>query len=126
MLLAALLILVVLGSSAFAVAGYYGARDANDKASEERADRILQGCRRSNATNRGVLNFINATLNTKPLVAPVTGDAKLDQAVKQILDEVNINSATRNDAIANAQQQYFPLINCETGKTIPITTTTAR
>jgi hypothetical protein len=120
MLLASLCILVLLGSTAFAVAGYYGAQDAKNSVEVERTESVLRNCERGNSTNRGVLNFIDATLQGAPLMPVSTGNPDVDRAVVGILNQVNNNSKTRNEAIANAQKIYFPLVNCKTGKTLPL------
>lgn len=111
-------------ATAMSTAAYLGARNANANITTERGARIVANCERGNSTNRGVLNFIAATLNIKPLVAPVTGNADVDAAIATIIGQVNSNSRTRNEAIAEAQRRYFPLVNCRTGKVLPIPTST--
>ncbi len=115
-----LLLTMLVAAVGMSTAAYFGARDANTRITTERAESIRRNCERGNSTNRGVLNFIAATLqNSKPLVAPVTGNAELDDAIHQILGQVNTNTASRNEAIADAQRRFFPLVNCMTGKVLP-------
>jgi len=110
---------VLFGVTALSLAGYYGARDANDKVDNERAARIIANCERGNSTNRGVLNFIAATISIKPLVAPLSGNVDVDNAIAVIIGQVNSNYRTRNEAIAEAQRRYFPIIDCISGKVLP-------
>jgi len=112
-------IVVLIVATAMSTAAYFGARDAKERNSDERADRIIDSCRRTNDTNRGVLAFIAATLDTKPLHAIPSGNSDVDHVIAAIIEQVNANQETRNEVIADAQRHYFPLRNCTTGALLP-------
>jgi len=117
-IIAVLLVAILIAGLVVAVLSYENAKDASDKVDRERAARVLANCERGNKTNEGVLNFIKATTSAAPLRPISSGDPTVDRAIAMILAQANANSASRNQAIANAQAKYFPIIDCKTGNVV--------